>query len=330
LKKNFLTLKIVIIVNNFFAQNYQNYYSKIDSANYYKAIDYPVKSDSLYENAFLNFDGFSEHYLMASSNIYKIDRNKSLSYLKKAVFYGEHRKNLKYHVKKQKINFSKKEIRKLYRQKKRKLTSNFPILNMVMRDALARHSKKNTQYKMRRADSINYVKIIRLMKTKPNVINRFYHNEITNQWIELLLIHQKFSTLKKDWSLFYSYVEKGKLNRFFLGNVVERDAMWGGKTFKVNTQINTIELSNTLNSKFKNGFLYCSALGSISFFLKGDQVIIPINPYTKPQEYNALRSYLFLSDYELYKKTYQNTFVFPNIEGFENYLKTDDINYKRS
>ena len=245
--------------------------------------------------------------------------------MEKAVYYGEHKKNLLFHLKQANIVFTKKEIKKAYRLRNRNLRTSWPIRRMLIRDIIARRSNKHN--KISKADSINYNKIIYLIKSDTTMFNRLYHNDVTNQSMEILLIHQKFSKIKNDWNLFYSLVEKGRLNRFFLGNIIERESMWGGKSIKVDTINNQIDYAQIRNHKFKNGFLYCSALGSINYFLKGKSVIIPINPNTKSYEYNRLRSYLFLPNYELFKTTYQSQYSFPNIEEFDTYLKKDDINY---
>lgn len=319
----FSVLLFITCLFSLSAQNYRRYYEMIDSANLYQQTKETALADSFYIKAFQKYEGFADDFIQAAINIHDKDKRKMLMYLDMAAYYGAHEKNLRAGLKKSNILISKKDFNKIHRiPKNRKLAPSRTIWRMLIRDQLARKTGKPT--KIIRADSLNLLAIKKMINKDSAALSRLNHNEIVNSIIEILLIHQNFKTIKKDFQLFYSYVEKGKLGRSILTTIIERDAMWGGNSFKVDTLENRLYKAAAPNLKFKNGFLHCTALGTIPYYLKGKMVIVPINPNMSKTEYNSLRHFLFLSDYDLFRKSYESVYIFADIEAFEKYLLKDN------
>ncbi|WP_336129374.1 hypothetical protein [Mesoflavibacter sp. CH_XMU1422-2] len=158
------------------AQNYLNYYEKINEAEIANLDKEFKKSDSIYEIAFgLVKKPFKEDYLLAAINSEKlIDNQKTYQYLKKGIFngltLGRMKKQLTEFKKSKHWTLITKEYNSLRENHLRSL--NLPlrkeILEMVKKDQKVRAPIFGGYKKMKKTDSYNYNRLLKIIKENNN------------------------------------------------------------------------------------------------------------------------------------------------------------------
>lgn len=305
-----------LVISNFcFSQNYSKHYTLIDSAYLFNIRGENFNSDSLYNLAFNKYAGFSTDYLFAAKNIYNEDKKLAYKYVTKALIYGEPKISVKIFLKKNKIEFSKRQLNKANRQKKlvKKKINCTQIRFLLFKDQYVRiFNKKNIQ----RQDSLNFIKLYKLINKDPRYLNRFYVGDKLSSLVEILIIHQKWDYVKTIFPLLLASVENGLINRSLLQMVFDRESMWNQYTFRLSEENEIVAIKNS-NYKFVNKkHLYGTNIGQVQYFINGKLTTIPLNPNLTLEDIEKLRKYIYLSTYEVYKKSHPN-YYFPTVEEFE-------------
>lgn len=167
----FITISLFGI-QKVFAQNYLNYYETINKAEIANLDKDFKKSDSLYKIAFGLVDKpFKDDYLLASINSEKLNANQmSYEYLKSGISYGLTIKR----IKKELSKFKKSEQWKLLKKEYKSIRSEYlnslnltlreELLEMVEKDQSARHPIFGSAKKMRKTDSGNYNRLLKIIE----------------------------------------------------------------------------------------------------------------------------------------------------------------------
>lgn len=154
------------------AQNYLNYYERINKAEI-ENLDWNFKvSDSIYQIAFeLVKKPFKEDFLLAAINSEKLnDNQKTFDYLKKGISNGLTLKR----IKKQLSAFKKSKEYKALKIKYNRLHNDYlntlnlslrkEILEMARQDQKARRPILGSSNQMKKTDNLNYNRLIEIIK----------------------------------------------------------------------------------------------------------------------------------------------------------------------
>ena len=174
-----LTFSITILlfgIQKISAQNYLNYYETINKAEIaHLDKEYKV-SDSIYQIAFeLVEKPFKEDYLLASINSEKLNNNqKTYEFLKKGISRGLDIKRIKKQLAEFKNSNQWKILKKEYNslQEKHLASLNLSLRNeiseMVRKDQKARKPIFGSWRQMKKTDSYNYNRLLKIIKENGN------------------------------------------------------------------------------------------------------------------------------------------------------------------
>jgi hypothetical protein len=211
-RKNFL-LKISLIIWLFaasictFSQDYAEYYKYIDSAKFYLRSDNVSKINECYQHAFSSNRGFADDY--SNAIVYDYFEKKELNYFLAARSFrdGLIYNDLKSSLTANKIVFSKKKLKRIYRKNRlKKKKSSFKLHRILIKDQLARRLFHRSMHKI---DSITSVKIIRLLKTEPELFNRFQTGFVGSEVLGVLMLHCEWKRLEPIQDSIHNFTKKG-------------------------------------------------------------------------------------------------------------------------
>jgi hypothetical protein len=188
----------------------------------------------------------------------------------------------------------------MYRKNRLKKSAHiYYLYPLIFRDVWARSFRTK---KMHIADSINGVKLIFLMKEKPSLFNRFDTGFLGSSLIDILLIHQNWSSLEKIQKQLFELTKNGYINRSTLASVIDRNALGDSYVFKLDSTKTKI-----IGTKYQ-GLLFCNNLkgysniayryGRLYDAINKKIFIAPINPLLSRNEVNELRYMLFFNSIE--------------------------------
>jgi hypothetical protein len=168
----FLITILLFGMSKLSAQNYLNYYEKINQAEIANLDKEFKKADSIYRIAFeLVEKPFKDDYLLASFNSEKLnDNQKTYDYLKNGILVGLTEKRIKKELSEFKKSNEWKSLKKEYDSireeylKSLNLTLRNELLMMVEKDQSARHPIFGSGKKMRKVDDFNYNKLLEIIK----------------------------------------------------------------------------------------------------------------------------------------------------------------------
>jgi len=154
------------------AQNYLNYYGKINEAEIANLDKEFKEADSIYRIAFnLVEKPFKDDYLLASINSEKLnDNQKTYDYLKNGILVGLTEKRIKKELSEFKKSDEWKFLKKEYDStreeylKSLNLTLRNELLTMVKKDQSARHPIFGSGKKTKKVDHFNYNKLLEIIK----------------------------------------------------------------------------------------------------------------------------------------------------------------------
>lgn len=302
MKKNFCFIIINFFLSNSYAQDYSAYYQHIDSAKYFKRIHNYKLSDSLYALSFRDFRGFPDDYLNAVNVHYKFTHQLNKTYITQGFENGLLLRELYDELRTDSISYSKRELKKLHRKHRvRKSINVYPIARMLLRDAWARMRSKNVE----KADSINALKMAKLLSTKPELFNRHKTGYIWSSMLNIIILHSQW---KRTESLFNSWkdmVKKGYLDREPLYTLIDRNSLQYGYLFHIDSASNKIIGEENGNLPICPHYIFHSNLGQFYYYRRtiNKNLLVPLNPTISTMQLNKLRHYLFLPSIELFLKT---------------------------
>lgn len=302
-KKSNLILLILIKCFSFFAQDYSDYYKKIDSAKYYSITNNLKRADVIFQQCFDEFLGFEDDLEFAIKTHYKINNKIFSKYIYNLYCIGltsnEIKKNLSLH----KIKYSKQEYKKEKQESKKHMIffnqkKSILIYRMILRDIYYR--KKGNNKKTIFIDSLNSLKLIELIKSNPIVFCRFRNNYISHFSLDILLVHSEWKNLHHIQKELHNLVKKGWINRDIIADMIERTALFRGVVFELkNDSINTYkskiklcgsinENYSALNYKYK---IYKDTTSNSCFYR-------PFHPNLSIEKVDSLRNYIFFPKIE--------------------------------
>jgi hypothetical protein len=168
----FLITILLFGMSKLSAQNYLNYYEKINEAEIANLDKKFKKADSIYQIAFEQIEKpFKDDYLLASINSEKLnDYLKTYEYLKKGILVGLTEKRIKKELSKFKKSKEWKSLKKEYDSTRERylkslnITLRNELLKMVQKDQSARHPIFGSWKKMKKVDDFNYNKLLEIIK----------------------------------------------------------------------------------------------------------------------------------------------------------------------
>ncbi len=168
----FLVTILLFGISKLSAQNYLNYYEKINEAEIANLDKKFKEADSIYRIAFeLVEKPFKDDYLLASINSEKLyDRQKTYYYLKNGILVGLTEKRIKKELSEFKKSDEWKSLKKEYDStreeylKSLNTTLRNKLLLMVKNDQSARHPIFGSWKKMKKVDDFNYNKLLEIIK----------------------------------------------------------------------------------------------------------------------------------------------------------------------
>ena len=171
-KLGFLIIISLFGISKLSAQNYLNYYEKINEAEIANLDKKFKEADSIYRIAFkLVEKPFKDDYLLASINSEKLnDNQKTYDYLKNGVLVGLTKERIKKELSEFKKSGEWKSLKKEYNSTRERylkslsLTLRYEILKMVEKDQSARHPIFGSWKKMKKVDDFNYNKLLEIIK----------------------------------------------------------------------------------------------------------------------------------------------------------------------
>ncbi|AEA42476.1 hypothetical protein [Fluviicola taffensis] len=281
------------------AQDYTEYYQFIDSAEFYMRSNNISKINECYRKSFSLNRGFPEDYCNAI--IYAYFEKKELNYplIEQGFGNGLVYSDLKSSLNGNKIAFSKKQLKRLYRKKKlKKEKSSFKIVKMLIRDQLSRRLHRN---KVHQRDSITSVKLIKLLKTEPELFDRFKTGYVGSELLGILILHSEWKNLESIQDSIHNLTKRGLINRHIFAAIIERSAMGDGYVFGLDSLKTKIVCMED-----KKMILCTTYYPNISWFYgekkdyKRKAILLPpLHPYLTEEKINELRRFLFLSDINL-------------------------------
>ena len=287
------------------SQDFSKYYQYVDSIEYYSSLDIinsDIASDNLYRKCFEEYRAFPGMYSSALITSYKV-HNKLCDSLIVAFFRaGAFYTNLVYELEKNHINFSKKALKKLKRRgrklKTKSTVSGFPIYRMIIKDQFSR--RKSTS-QIQRVDSLNAVKLRKLLKAKPDLFNYQKTGPLTSVILEILLFHGEWKNIEPIQKEIHDLIKKGHINRNVLAYLIERNAVSDAYEFRLDSLQNKVVATKNLADSACHGYYSSIAYewGGVFDSTKNSRILPPLHPKLKIDEINTLRKYLFLSDLNL-------------------------------
>lgn len=297
--------------------NFEFYYSKIDSAKYFVSIKNYESALILYKKVFEDFDGFPEDYLDAISVSIRLENRAYDPFV--IGFKGERgfRNDLKLELSNCMIqglidSKEKKRILKLFRktkpiQKKNRKGTRL-ILKLIIMDQKARRSRKN----IHEIDSLNNLRLKCAIKKSPTFLDHKQYGFITNSMLEILIFHQGFKLWGNDFKILVENIKQGNLSRETVLYLLEREVVWGNNLFILeNDSLIYLEEKNQKTCDSVN--LSYSIFGGFKQYSSKfkQHIVVPIHPEYSDHLVDKLRKYLLYSSYDLFKKTYKD-FRYPN------------------
>jgi hypothetical protein len=282
-------------------QDYTPYYKLVNLAQMADLNNHFAEADSFYEEAFQSYNGFSEDYAAALRTRYKIQSIIDTTYFKGLVQNGELWRNVKYELERMHVeNF--KPFKKLYRKHKlRKTVNGSPINRLLWRDQLSR--SRNLQFLTRQnSDSINAIRLSKLLVKKPELFDRTKTGFITTSILSVLLTHQ--GRWENASTIFYAIREKvkeGKISPDVLTAMIHRASAFEGTLFFWNKEADSLEVELEGNKQIcKESQIHYSIIHGkeLRSFEKNCIKLMPLNPEYTVHQINDLREYLFLLDIE--------------------------------
>jgi len=292
---------IVFLLINFSskAQDYKDYYRYIDSAEYFIRDNNIKKVNEYYCSAFNLNRGFPNDYTNAIIYSYKEKNALDYKLVEKGFSDGLDYKNLVSSLKLNNVIYSKKELKKSHRKfKLRKEVGSSRIILMLIPDQIHR---RLISKKMSKGDSITSVKLIELLKKKPEYFNRFKTGNLGSELIGILMIHSGWNNLESIQNSIHDLTKRGIINRNVLASIIERSAIVNGAVFEFDSLRNKIVCYDNqkmilCTSYFPNiGWFY----GEKTDHIKKVIYLPPLHPNLSLEKINELRRYLFLSDLSL-------------------------------
>ncbi|MEZ7495858.1 hypothetical protein QO206_10185 [Leeuwenhoekiella aequorea] len=168
----FLVTILLFGISKLPAQNYLNYYEKINEAEISNLDKNFEVADSVYQVAFeLVEKSFKDDCLLASVNSEKLnDYQKTYEYLKKGILVGLTKKRIKKELSKFKKSDQWKSLKREFDSLREKylkslnLTLRNELLKMVDKDQSVRHPIFGSWKKMKKTDSYNYNRLLEIIK----------------------------------------------------------------------------------------------------------------------------------------------------------------------
>jgi hypothetical protein len=315
----FLTLCLPSI--SFGRNDYEFYYSKIDSAEYYVSIKDDQRALTLYKKVFEDFVGFPNDYLNAISVSLRLHNEAYDPFVKgfKSVrgFRNDLKSELLNEMNQGFINSKeKKRILKLFRKSKtihkRNKKGTRLILKLIIKDQKARKSGKN----IHKIDSLNNLKLKEAIKKNPTFLDHKKYGFIANSMLEILIFHHHYKLWGNDFELLVENIKQGNLSRETVLYLLEREVVWGNNLFK-------LEKDSLIYLEGKNQKI-CDSL-NLSYSIFGgfkqynsklkQHIVVPIHPEYTEELVDKMRKYLLYSSYDLYKKT-RTQLCYPNKKDF--------------
>jgi hypothetical protein len=281
-------------------QDYTQYYKWVNQAKYYSLNKEIQKADSVYSLTFQLYNGFSDDYSHAMFVRNSLTGKIDTSYFISMVRNGELWRNAKYDLKRMGVEIAK-PFKKLYRKNKYKKTiSGFPIIRLMVRDQLYR--SKNFRFLVRGdADSINALKIEKLLIKKPELFDRTKAGPIATAFLEPLLTHQ--SNWRYTQRIFFQIREKakeGKLDPLPLIEMIHRASVFDGTFFHLENDSLVYELNRNKAICIQPSIYYSIVQGKIMRYYSNDKVMLmPLHPDYTSEQINRLRAYLFQPDLQM-------------------------------
>jgi len=310
MKKSLKTVFILIFFKSIiFSQDYSNYYKYIDSVEYFNSLNTNEsfeKSNELYKKCFSEYVAFPNDYVSAFFLNYKVNGQICDSLVIAAFRERSSYINFKLDLEKNKIQYSKKQIKKLKRKGKKirtpKSQSGFVVYRMLLRDQIARRG--NSDKKIQKVDSLNALKIRKLIKKKPDLFNYKKTGFLTAALLQILIFHGEWKNIEPIQNELHDLIKKGHIDRFCLAYLIERNAVGTDMVFRLDTVsnsiYNTIQKVDSICLGYSNiGFEW----GSVYDKTRKIHVLPPFYPNLTIEDINRLRKYLFLSDLDLMFKT---------------------------
>ena len=303
-KNRLLRVKLTIfftyfISSFFFSQDYTRYYELIDSANYFKSVRDDIKVDQYYVQSLSSYRGFPDDYSSAILYNYFVNKKLSDTLIKKAFNDGLTFRDFKSTLNLNNIVFSEKQIKKLYRKNKLKITTScIKLYRLLIRDQISRNTKRGN---MQKTDSITGQKLIKLLRIKPELFDRFKTGFLGSEILDILMIHSGWKNLNIIQDSIYELTRKGFIKRETFANIIERDAFTEGTVFEIdssNTKIIAYDNKKLLLCDFYYPNI-CFNYGRVYDKERKKTILPPTHPYLTEDKLNSLRSHLFLSDINL-------------------------------
>lgn len=288
--------------------NYSFYYTCIDSAEFYRSKNKIDSANLYYKKAFSDYIGFDTDYAGAIYPYYLEHHTLDTNLIAQSFSIGERKKEIFALCKRRNIPFSKKQIRKIYREHKLK-----PILKpkifkwMLFRDQIARRffPKKTDP-----VDSKNAKILIRLLHERPEYFDRNNLSIKNYGQLEILLIHVGWDNLSSEFNTIQTMIKEGKLSRIVGASIVERAAIYDGYLFKVDSHgiIEGLDNQKELLCNFYYPNIYFNY--GLKYDRKNKLVLLPpFHPNLSETEVDSLRQFLFLSPLNMLQKQQQYRFL---------------------
>jgi hypothetical protein len=192
----FLVTILLFGMSKLSAQNYLNYYEKINEAEIANLDKEFKKTDSIYRIAFeLVEKPFKDDYLLASINSEKLnDNQKTYDYLKNGILVGLTKKRIKKELSEFKKSDEWKSLKKEYDAIRKEYLSSLDLVlreelfEMVKKDQAVRHPIFGSWRKMKKIDAENYEKLLKIIEQN------------NGKWPDRFLIGAGNKKDKYDWN----------------------------------------------------------------------------------------------------------------------------------
>jgi|SRR5690554_199775 len=223
--------------------------------------------------------------------------------VKTAKKYKNYKRESNYlHLTKHEFNLIKRKLDVSNNYKRKTLS----LLRMIVREQRARKKKQNIVL----ADSLNAIEVKKMLSDTNLIRNLTYMDK---QFLELLIMHGGIRLYEQDLELIRYYIgNKRYLSRDLMSKLIERDAVFGGITYKVlNNKLKPND-KNQMICPFENNFnLFYSNIGETPYNINNKLVYVPMDPDLSLEEINQVRSYCYLPKF--IPKSNEH-YVFPSAE----------------
>ncbi len=298
-----------LYLKNSYSQDYSNYYKYIDSIEYFNSLNTKEsfeKSNELYKKCFSEYVAFPQDYEAAFFLNYKVNGEICDSLVIASFRERMSYINFKFKLEKNKIEYSKRQIKKLKRRGKKlrtpKSQSGFIVFRMLLRDQIARRG--NSDKKIQKVDSLNAIKIRKLIYKKPDLFNYKKTSLLTATFLQILIFHGEWKNIEPIQKELHDKIKKGQMDRSVLAYLIERNAVGTNQVFRLDTVSNIIYTSIQIEDSICLGYSNIGyEWGSVYDETRKLRVLSPFYPNLEIEDINRLRNYLFLSDLDLMFKT---------------------------